>query len=429
MSTPIERLRASLRSLERTQWAILLVWSCLLVLPVGRLVELPVAVMALAGVYVMARDWRRVRDEPAVWLFAVAFVCAWIPILVSLVDAVNPESTGRMALNHLRFAFGGVFIVYVLATAHTHARFMRLCAWLLLLWVADGLVQMVLGRDVFGFAAPPGRINALFAEEGLSYPILLGVLCPLLWEHAARHWARWQVAAVVLATVTVVLVAGARSAWISIAVIAVTYGVVLWRRRGRFPVALFAAGLAAVAVVVAILWTSSDRFSQRLESALGALTGDTPVMEDAIGHRFWIWKGALNMIDSNVANGVGAGGFRYAFPDYAALDDPFVNADPPIHPYHAHQLWLQITSETGLVGAAGLALLLIVLAVVGVRAPPETRRVMRPYAVCLLAAYFPFNSHMAIYSSFWSQVVWWLIALYCAAYGAGLAAARNEPRR
>jgi hypothetical protein len=44
---------------------------------------------------------------------------------------------------------------------------------------------------------------------------------------------------------------------------------------------------------------------------------------------------------------------------------------------------------------------------------------MLPYALCLLAAYFPFNTHMAIYSSFWSQIVWWLIALYCAAYGAG----------
>jgi hypothetical protein len=45
---------------------------------------------------------------------------------------------------------------------------------------------------------------------------------------------------------------------------------------------------------------------------------------------------------------------------------------------------------------------------------------------CLLAAYFPFNTHMAIYSSFWSQIVWWLIALYCAAYGAALAA--DAPR-
>ena len=62
---------------------------------------------------------------------------------------------------------------------------------------------------------------------------------------------------------------------------------------------------------------------------------------------------------------------------------------------------------------------------------------MLPYGLCLLVAYFPFNSHMAIYSSFWSQIVWWLIALYCAAYGAAQSAdklrsganrAKNSPR-
>jgi hypothetical protein len=64
----------------------------------------------------------------------------------------------------------------------------------------------------------------------------------------------------------------------------------------------------------------------------------------------------------------------------------------------------------------------------GLRAPAKTRRIMLPYALCLLAAYFPLNTHMAIYSSFWSQTVWWLIALYCAAYGAGVANARSvEP--
>jgi hypothetical protein len=57
----------------------------------------------------------------------------------------------------------------------------------------------------------------------------------------------------------------------------------------------------------------------------------------------------------------------------------------------------------------------------GVRAPARVQRWLLPYALCLLVAFFPVNSHMAIYSSFWSQIVWWLIALYCAAYGAAMA--------
>ncbi len=57
------------------------------------------------------------------------------------------------------------------------------------------------------------------------------------------------------------------------------------------------------------------------------------------------------MIAANPLNGVGARGFRSAFPAYAAEGDPFINANPPINPFHSHQLWLEILSESGIVGA------------------------------------------------------------------------------
>lgn len=395
-----------------------LVWLCLLVLPIGRAVEVPVMLMAIAGVYLCARKWRALVELPAIRLFMGIFLLAWIPILVSLPDAVRYQSTGMMSINHLRFAFSGIFVIYVLSSREIHGRFLTLCAWLLLLWVLDGIVQLIVGRDLVGFAVPAsGQVNALFGESGLVYGILLAVLCPLLWEHAGRHWAPWQAAAVVIATLIAILAAGTRSAWISVFVILLAYGVVLWRRRGRFPAGLVVVTSVGVVVAIGALWIGSPRFVQRIENAVGAFTGATAVESDAIGHRAWIWRGAVNMIRDNPVNGVGAGGFRYAFSDYAAPGDPFFYGEPPINPSHSHQLWLEILAETGLVGAVGLLGLLCLLGLAGIRAPPEGRRLMLPYGLSLLAAYFPLNTHMAIYSSFWSQIVWWLIALYCAAYG------------
>jgi O-antigen ligase len=411
---------------------VVLVWSCLLVLPIGRVVEVPVMLMAIAGVYLCIRHWRRLRDDPAVRLFAGVFLLAWVPILVSLPDAVRSESTTMMAVNHLRFAFSGIFIVYALSTPATHRRFLTLCAWLLLFWVVDGIVQILAGRDLLGFAIPPsGQINGIFGETGLVYGTLLSVFCPLLWEHAGRRWRPWQVATVIVATVVAIFAAGTRSAWIGVAAVMLAYGLVLWRRRGRgrFPARLAAAVLAGAVIGIGALWASSTSFASRIENAIGAFTGSTAIESDAIGHRTWIWRGAANMIDDNVLNGVGAGGFRYAFPAYAHEDDPFFHGDPPINPSHSHQLWIEMLSETGIVGALGLLALLALLVAAAARAPPGTRRIMVPYGLCLLVAYFPFNSHMAIYSSFWSQIVWWLIALYCAAYGAARSAdsARTEP--
>ena len=410
----------------RDQWPLLLVWSCLVVLPIGRVVEVPVMVMAIAGVYLLFKHWRSWRYLPAFKLFGTVFLLAWIPILISLVDAVRVESTAAASVNHLRFGFSGLFILHALSTLSAQRRFLALCAWLLLFWLVDGLVQLSFGRDLFGFPVPeviPGveRLNALFGREGLVYATVLTVFCPLLWEHARRHWARWQLVAIVMATVLVALVAGTRSAWINIGVLVVAYGVLLSIRR-RISLRLSAAAVVAAVLTVSALWFTSEQFAGRVNSAVGSITGSTDALSDAIGHRYWIARGAVDMIRANPVNGVGAGGFRYAFPDYAAADDPFFNLDPPYNPYHSHQLWLEILSESGIIGAAGLAALLILLLMAGVRSPARVQRYMLPYALCLLVAFFPVNSHMAIYSSFWSQIVWWLIALYCASYGAAVAA-------
>jgi O-antigen ligase len=412
--------------LDRQQLPLVLVWACLLVLPIGRVVEVLVILMSVAGIVLLFKHWRTWRYLPAFKLFYTVFLLAWIPILVSLVDAVRWESTAMMSVNHLRFAFSGLFIVHVLATPAVHQRFLAMCAWLLLFWVVDGIIQLSFGRDLFGFVTPqimPGveRVNALFGTKGLVYGTVLTVFCPLLWEHARRNWARWQLIAMVFATTLVVLVGGTRSAWISICVLLLGYGVLLSIRQRRLPLRMTAVAIVSAAVTVSALWLGSEQFAARINTTLGTFTGTTDSLSDAVRHRTWIARGAVNMIQANPVNGVGAGGFRYAFPTYADPDDPYLNADPPISPYHSHNLWLEILSESGIIGALGLLALLTLLVAAGIRAPASAQKIMLPYALCLLVAYFPFNTHMAIYSAFWSQILWWLIALYCAAYGAGLA--------
>ncbi len=411
---------------ERSQLAMLLVWSCLLVLPVGRLVEVPVMLMAIGGVYLLIKHWNRFLANPAFKLFGVAFLLAWVPILISLIDAVRPQTTATVAVNHLRFAFSGIFIIHALSSFQAHRRFVFLCAWLVLFWLLDGIVQAAFGRDLFGFAIPesePGveRINALFGNEGPVYPTALTVFCPLLWEHARRHWNVWALAVILVGTISIVLMAGTRSAWISIVVLLLAYWILVWVRYRRVALRISATALVAAAVTVTALTFGSQQFAARVESSVGTLTGSTGVFSDALGHRYWIARGAINMIAAHPVNGVGAQGFRYAYAEHAAAGDPYLSAAPPIAPYHSHQLWLQILAESGVIGGVGLAALLVLLLMAGVRAPAAARQCMWPYALCLLVAYFPINSHMAIYSSFWSQIVWWLIALYCAAYGAGAA--------
>ena len=125
------------------------------------------------------------------------------------------------------------------------------------------------------------------------------------------------------------------------------------------------------------------------------------------------------MIKDNPLNGVGARGFRYAFDSYAEPDDPYLKQDQSNVPTHSHQLLIEIAAETGLFGLVGFILMGILLVRAAILATYPERICILPYAACVGAAYFPLNTHLAIYSAYWSQIVWYLIALYCAAPAGG----------
>jgi len=114
-------------------------------------------------------------------------------------------------------------------------------------------------------------------------------------------------------------------------------------------------------------------------------------------------------------NGVGVRGFRYAYAAYAEPGDFFV--DPVTHEgaSHAHQLLLELFSETGLIGV--LAWLIGAWFAIRAwrRADAAARwRALAP-GLALVAMCFPLNTHLAFYSAWWGLLFWWLLALYCAA--------------
>jgi hypothetical protein len=53
------------------------------------LYNVPIAIMALIGLYKTIRSPRDVWDDQLTRLFIILFMCIWIPLLISLIDAVN----------------------------------------------------------------------------------------------------------------------------------------------------------------------------------------------------------------------------------------------------------------------------------------------------------------------------------------------------
>jgi O-antigen ligase len=145
-----------------------------------------------------------------------------------------------------------------------------------------------------------------------------------------------------------------------------------------------------------------------------AFTGEGTGVNEALSGRSDIWSAAWCMVREHPLNGIGARGFREAYPacDPHPGQAPAWGEGPA---FHAHQIVLEILAETGVVGL----LLWLAGAAQAWRAwrysSPEARDAARPAMVALVATVFPFNTHLAFYSSFWGGLALMLAGLYAGA--------------
>jgi O-antigen ligase len=126
-----------------------------------------------------------------------------------------------------------------------------------------------------------------------------------------------------------------------------------------------------------------------------------------------IWSISLDIIKDHPVTGVGARGFRYVYRDYADEQDLFIQNSESIGALYPHQIILEILVETGIIGLSCFIVSLFSLVWIWVVSEYKSKIIMLPYGLALLTVFFPLNTHYATYSSHWSALIFWCIALYC----------------
>lgn len=404
-------------------WRAGLVFSFLFVLPFGQAFEVPLAVMALLGLGRLLASPRSVTREPGVRILFLLFVAIWLPMLASLPDAVNFQRSLSTAMVFLRFPLTGVFIVFALRDEAARRWIIPAGGFLLLIWAADGLLQLMTGKDVLGFPYNGTRVSGLFHPK-LVLGHVLAVASPIVYETIRRHAAKsiwlWLMVAPYLA---VIVFTSSRAAWFMAAVAGLLYGLYLWNfHRPSKPSRILAAGLVVI-LAFAVLLSLQPGIRAKFENTAGLFSGNYQKANEATSLRLPIWQTAGRMIADHWINGVGPRGFRYVYPYYAGPNDPFMAKNPEQGPTHPHQIMLEILAETGLIGFAGILVFYSLLLRFALRLEPERHADALPWLIAATAACFPLNAGLAIYASFWSAIIWWLIAL-AVAFGTN---PREEP--
>lgn len=370
------------------------------------------------------RGGTRLLSGPAWALTSVLFFAYWLPELLSAFDAVDPGRAFREAASDLRY----LPFLWLAASAVANARGRTVTfgglAIIVGAWTLDALAQAVSGASPLFFAldaakqaisgrtlctaaevAAADRLSGVLGPCNLKLGQVIASLAPFALFAAARRAGAlgWLVAA---ATVGVVVVlAGSRASWI-------TYGLALllsgWTVLGWKKLAgVFVFG----ALAVAVLGATVPSVRERLVRTVSAASGEQADVDTALSGRARIWGAAACMARTHPVNGVGARGFREAF---AACDPaPGQRAawgDGPA--LHAHQLVLEVASETGALGLllwlAGAALAWRAWRFADAAARLRARPAMQALAITV----FPLNTHLAFYSTFWGGLTLLLAALY-----------------
>lgn len=356
-------------------------------------------------------------------LTSVLFFAYWLPELVSAFDSVDPGRALREAAVDLRY----LPFLWLVASAVANRRGRRTTfgglAIIVAVWTIDALLQAITGTSPVFFGidaikqvisgrpmcsaedvAALDRLSGILGPCNLKLGIVLASLSPfaLFWTGRRLGTAGWLVTAAAIGVV--VLLAGSRASWLTYALVLAVSG---WRLLGwRKLVLVFGVG----ALLLGALTLASPEVRQRMVRTTQLVQGDEGV-DQALSGRSRIWGAALCMAREHPFNGVGARGFREAFP----ACDP----DPEVAPawgegpaYHAHQIVLEVVSETGFFGL----LLWLAGAALAWRAwrfaDGAARERARPAMWALAVTVFPLNTHLAFYSTFWGGLTLLLAALY-----------------
>lgn len=376
---------------------------------------------------------QRLLSSPAWALTSILFLGYWLPQAFSAFDAIDPGTAWRKTAAGLRYLPFMWLVAIAVATPQRRALTLGGLAVITGLWTVDALAQAIIGSSPWfwsmdqlkwafsghGLCSPQemaaaDRLSGVLGPCNLKFGQVLASLSPFLLFAAARRASILGWSLVAAAVGVVLVLAGSRAAWLTYALVLVFSG---WRLIG---VRGLLACVAVGAVAAVVLTVSVPQVGDRVARTAMAWEGENDGVNQALSGRAQIWAAATCMIQEHPINGVGARGFRDAYP--ACNPDPAAQevwGDGPA--LHAHQIVLEILAETGLLG------LLLWLAAVAQAwrawrfAPPEARERARPAMLALAVTVFPFNTHLAFYSTFWGGLTLLLAALY-----AGSLLARDE---
>ncbi|MBN1679048.1 MAG: O-antigen ligase family protein [Anaerolineae bacterium] len=252
-----------------------------------------------------------------------------------------------------------------------------------------------------------GQPNPFSAFMGLSLPLALGLAWGYLWKTvsawrnrvAANHqaWLLYAALTVMYGGFSVLLLAGllaswGRGAWMGFGAAAVVMVFFAPPRRWQgFALLTVFGGVFVMAWLMGFMPLS---IQQRIENTTTEFTGIEDMRGAAISNenfaiveRLAHWQAAFLMASDRPLTGVGFGNYEVVYPDYGLISWPRALG-------HAHNDYLNLLAETGLIGLSAYLMAWAAIAAWTLRALNQTDPLLRGLVLGLLGTW----THLAVHS-------------------------------
>ncbi len=400
-------------------WILPLLYFVLL--PFGALYNGALLLLAIVGLYACVSG--KQSPDMAWKQYLKLFLCIFIPLCLSLTDAIQLDQSARKAFSFSLYIFTGLGIIKIFEDRKNVDSFLMGLGVLITLWVFDALFQYVAGQNLLGY--PFDNAGGARRLTGIFYPkhrigIVLAILSPLYFEFLRRLQPRvayaWLLA---IPLVIVVILGGSRTSWSMLFMSVILYGSYLGYSGEYRKIHAVAAMKHIIFVIIALVAIHfinpnlTERFTGFVESRVSTIEYRQSVQgkHNAVEERIAIWEAALRIAGQHWINGVGVRGFRHVERSDYLEAEPLISERARLST-HPHLIVLEILVETGIVGLAGYVLFWVFF----IRMYISTLRVREylacvPWAMPVVVSLFPLNMHKSVYENFSSTLIWVLVAM------------------
>jgi len=255
---------------------------------------------------------------------------------------------------------------------------------------------LTLGDHIYRAYGTFEQPNPYAGYLGLTASLAVGLLAVMVQGKVMRRstsppmYQLLSVAGLTLVMLVALGMSWSRGAWMGFGAAVLAMAVALPRRTrwGLLLVVVLVAGLLILyttGLLPASVTARLTSFAQDVRSedvrGVGINDANYSVLE-----RLAHWQAALGMFRYNLWTGVGFGGYEPAYADFALINWPIALG-------HAHNYYLNLAAETGLIGLAAYLLLWGVILWQTWRATRLARGLLRGVAIGLLGAWAHLSVH------------------------------------